>query len=296
MHTAFIDLGGRIGERWATMLGLPGLLYLAGAAAAFHLGGAERTDAVRLADTLGLDTTGPAVWIALLVTVPVLTAAATAAAGALAAAVTGAWLGRWPGIARPLSGPLRRWRRRRWDGANDEYERARDAVRGAPGADELLELNRLASRRNAIALEPPVHPTWMGDRLSAVDARIWHWYGLDVVFAWPRLWLVLNETEQASVRAARARLDSAMGLAGWGLLCLPLALWWWPAIAASAVLLGAAHRRGRRACDGYAHLVEAAFDLRGPLLARELGIAIEEDGALSRHVGLSVTEQLRKAV
>lgn len=188
----------------------------------------------------------------------------------------------------------------RWEAADTRYREARAeaeagaaAGSGRPTAAARARIDALAAGRNAIALGPPAHPTWAGDRLAAVDARIWAWYRLDIGFAWPRLWLILEEPEQNTVRAARTELDAAVTLAGWGVLCALPALWCWPFLLLGAGFFARGRRRTRTAVDTLAHLTEAAFDLRAATLARELGFDVPE-GPLSPETGAQVTAHLRK--
>ena len=52
MNTVVAELGRKYVERWVAMLVLPGLLYVAGAAAAWRLGHAHWADLGRLALSL----------------------------------------------------------------------------------------------------------------------------------------------------------------------------------------------------------------------------------------------------
>jgi hypothetical protein len=113
------------------------------------------------------------------------------------------------------------------------------------------------------------------------------------VFTWPRLWLVLSESEQLSLREERQRIDAAVRLAGWGVMCLVPAVWWWPALVPAAMLFILGLRQTRSAVDAFAHLVEAVYDLRGAELARVLGFPVSE-GPLQPQTGDQVTAHLRK--
>jgi hypothetical protein len=59
------------------------------------------------------------------------------------------------------------------------------------------------------ALARPVHPTWMADRLAAAGSRVYHQYGLDLEFTWPRLWLLLPELTRTEVRDTRDSFAAA---------------------------------------------------------------------------------------
>ena len=171
-----------------------------------------------------------------------------------------------------------------------EFDACRDDTE-APASQARLD--SLAAKRNAVSLSPPARATWMADRLRSVSTRVWSWYRLDLEFAWPRLWLLLGEGEQESVRAERARLDVAVTLAGWAVLYAVLAIWCWPALVVGAALAVVAHRRARAAVDSLAHLIEACFDLHATDLARALGFEAPT-GTLTPTVGAEVTAHLRK--
>ncbi|GAB2873878.1 hypothetical protein GCM10027074_47060 [Streptomyces deserti] len=298
MNAVLAELGRKYVERWVALLVLPGLLYVAGAAAAYRLGHRHWADLGRLSGLL--ERGGPldgrnisSVWLLAIVVLPVLSAAAGLAAQGVAAALGRLWFDPWPaGLGR-----LARWRTAaraaRWAAAERAYREERERAGDRPPAADAARLDALAARRNGIALRPPAHPTWTGDRLGAVDARVWGWYRLDVVFAWPRLWLVLNESEQNALRAARTELDAAVALAGWGVLAVLPGLWWWPALFVAAGVFLAGLRRTRGAVDTLAHLTEAAFDLRGTVLALELGFDVP-GGRLDPETGAQVTAHLRK--
>ena len=62
------------------------------------------------------------------------------------------------------------WRERRRESADRRVQRAREQL--SPAA----EVDRLAARRNRIALARPTRPTWIGDRVAAADSRVYHQY------------------------------------------------------------------------------------------------------------------------
>jgi hypothetical protein len=146
--------------------------------------------------------------------------------------------------------------------------------------------------REAISLIPPRRPTWIGDRLRAGDQRIHTAYDLDLSSAWPRLWLVIPEAARTELTAARDAYTAAARLAGWAMLYLLPALWWWPALPIAAAIAATAWVRARTATAALAELIEATVDLYGRDLATQLGIAAT--GPLSRETGLAITTVLRK--
>jgi len=145
------------------------------------------------------------------------------------------------------------------------------ALRSDDGDPDLLD--QAAADRNRIALAEPTHPTWMGDRLAAVDARVRAQYQLDLRSAWPRLWLLLADAPRAELRAAATAVDSAARLCAWALLYLLVGLLWWPAAVIGAVTVACAVARGRSTVMVYAELVEAVVDLHLRALATALGLA-----------------------
>ncbi|MFE6818799.1 hypothetical protein [Streptomyces sp. NPDC057677] len=167
------------------------------------------------------------------------------------------------------------------------------SIVGRPPEDPAaLDTVGLNEARNRIALTRPARPTWMGDRLIAADARVHRTYRIDLVSAWPRLWLLLPDTAHAEVQAARSALTASTRRAAWGLLYVLPALWWWPAGLIALVTWTGAWRQGRVAVHEFAELVESAVDLHGRDLAAALGIPCEEQ--LTATTGLAITRTLRK--
>ncbi|RKN45567.1 hypothetical protein [Streptomyces hoynatensis] len=300
MTALLTTLGGKIPDRWVSLLLLPGLLFASVAVGGRLLGHGHPFDPGRLLgriDDLADAPAAQAPGTAALATALVLTASPgiSLLAATLGRAVERLWLGDWP---RPLAGcarALTRRRERRWAAAQERYRaalaaRARHALSGDAGdPPDTVALNEA---RNRIALARPRRPTWMGDRLTAVDTRIHETYDLDLGSAWPRLWLLLPDTPRGDVHAARSALTDAARRAAWGVLYAVPALWWWPAALAAAVACAGAWRQGRLAVAEFAELVEATVDVHGRDLASALGIPCEE--RLTRDVGLEITRALRK--
>ncbi|GAA1393474.1 hypothetical protein ACFQZ4_37855 [Catellatospora coxensis] len=291
MSTVLAELGKKYAERWVSLLVLPGLLFVAAVFAATALGhtldfGRLTTTVERMAASVSQQ---PGTLAVVVIVVPVLSAAAGLAAAAVAKLVSRLSFEPWPAAL------LVNRRVRRWKAAADEFDAVRDDTAAASAPDYQARLDSLAAKRNAISLGPPERATWMGDRLRSVSTRVWSWYRLDLEFAWPRLWLLLDGDEQESVRAARAQLDSAVMLAGWGALYAALAIWSWPAALIGVALAAVAQRQSRAAVDNLAHLIEGSFDLHATDLARALGFEVAP-GTLSPIVGAEVTAHLRKNV
>lgn len=243
MEASFLgELGKKLAEKWLSLLVLPGLLYVGPATVASVLGHTRWHDLPALITWLDRQTAGRVAHsgaaVALLAVAVLLgSAGAGLAAQALGGCVQRLWLGTWPASLRPLTRLLEQHRTRRWNHAHQRLadtviERRRAGVPLDP-ADPVLR--ELAQRRNRIALAPPRRPTWIGDRIAAVDTRVWHAYGLDLTACWPRLWLIIPDTAREEVRASRLAFDTAATLTAWGLLYLPLGLRWWPALLITAV-------------------------------------------------------------
>ena len=81
----------------------------------------------------------------------------------------------------------------------------------------------------------------------------------------------------------------AITLGGWAVLCLPLAIRWWPAAVIGLVAAVVARRRAALAAEAYAELVESAVDLH---LARLLTVL--DEPRPSPQQGRALTERLRR--
>ncbi|MEU0237987.1 hypothetical protein ABZ234_09880 [Nocardiopsis sp. NPDC006198] len=298
------ELGTRLAERWVTALALPGALYLAVATAAYALGwdrawdvGHLVSEITRLAEDPRVDTFGgqALVFAAIL--------AGSSAAGLLARGTgriverlwTAADWHRWP---PPLRGWTRRWvesRRRRWDVLRGEVERVRAAGDGSGGGQGAEAAFAAAYDRMArLSPERPERPTWAGDRIGAARTRLDRDHDADLAVLWPHLWLVLPEEARTEVAEARDALSRSTGLAAWALLYLPMAVWWYPAALASAVLAAIAWVRTRAAAEAYAALVEASVRLYATDLADRAGVG--HGGRFDRDLGERLTLRLRASM
>lgn len=204
------------------------------------------------------------------------------------------WLGPWP----HLLAPVQRWRvtrrRQRWQ---EHIQQCRALEQAHPHASRTAaqqeQINAAAQRANRIAWAEPGRPTWMGDRIHALEQIAHNRYGLDLTFAWPRLWLVLPDTTRSEITAAHAAFAAAVATGTWAWPYLLLATLWWPA-ALIAVAVGASGwARARAAIADLTALSEAAVDLHGRALALALGVA-EEDSA--GPLTLTEGEQLTRAL
>ena len=267
-------LGTKLAERWAAVIVLPGLLFVTAVAVAVTLGHRHALDAGRLAaevDALAARPVASSTGTVLLVAVAFLSASAGAGllAGALAIAVEWCW--HLPGGRRGtvrLTGA----RRARWQRADDEA--GRGIARDARDRSAMLSAATLRAlrRRDAVAIETPSNPSWIGDRLRATAVRLRRAYGVDLHTIWPALWLTLPDPSRAEISAARDAHTAAARAGGWAVLYLMLAFVWWPAVAATGVLALTAWSRGRRTVTALADLIEAAADCHLRDLAAQLGL------------------------
>ncbi|MGV9501470.1 hypothetical protein ACWDQ0_24590 [Streptomyces sp. NPDC003642] len=296
------ELGKKLADRWLSLLVLPGVLYLATAAAAHTLGQRHALDAARLIQEVTTVAKQPAVTgvggqIVLVGAILIASAAAgivAEAAGALVERLVLAvgWK-EWPlGLPVPAGWWVRR-RQRRWDDAHRVYhEQQRLALAPDPADRPDPAVGRAAlARRTRIALERPERPTWSGDRVQAVALRLDRDHSLDLATVWPYLEPVLPEALGARISEARAALARATTLAGWAVLYAPLAWWWWPAAPVALVLAATARHRTRSCADTYARLLDVAARLHLPDLAAQLGF--DHAGPLTPDLGARLTHHLR---
>ncbi|GGX16909.1 hypothetical protein [Streptomyces lomondensis] len=299
--SAFLGtLGGKLAERWSALLVLPGLLYLGVLAGAVVLGRERWYDVDRLRDVLDELAAAPAgdsPGVIVLTAAGVLAGAfgVDQVARALGAGIEGLWLaeGRGPVARRLTARRLRLWR-----AADDAFREAlvaagRARVTGDTDTTALAEHAALLNaERNRIALAAPSRPFWVGNRLAAVEQRVWGQYRLDLASAWPRLWLLVEDGARLELHTARQTLAAAHRLQAWGVLYGVLAVVWWPAVVlgAGAVVVGV--RRARVAAAVLAELVESAVDLRIRTLAADLGL--DCPGPVDQATGEALTRALRK--
>ncbi|KAB1934901.1 hypothetical protein F8271_22370 [Micromonospora sp. ALFpr18c] len=297
MNALIASLGGKLAERWLAGLALPGVVFVAVAAAAVRLGHAHwwdlrllRQEVERLA--LGAPARGTGSALLIVLGVVLASVVAAMAAQSLERLVVAFWTQDWGRVGDAVT----RRRRRRWNAAMDRYETAlRDKarrLRSGDAAGPLPDTQALARACDRIALTEPDRPTWIGDRMLATAVRVRARYGLDLAAAWPRLWLLLPEETRDPLALAQADFAAAARRVGWGLLYLALGLLWWPAVILGLGLCVVGWRRGRSTVSVLADLVEAVVDLH----VRTLGAALGHptDGTFGTADGEALTVLLRK--
>lgn len=291
MQAFFAGFGGKLAEKWASLLVLPGLLFVGVATAAVTLGQRDWFQVGRLTKRLG----GPVTSLGSLTSVKAASVAfgvllvATIAGlvvHALAAIIERLWLGQWPWPISGLAHVLINRRQERWNDAQRKV-----AAAAAQKYPNQVILDELTDALNNIALAPPRYPTWMGDRVAAVQARLYSEYALDLATVWPRIWLTSPETTRNELSSARARFDSAAALAAWGLLYALVGIWWWPAVAIGVIVFITGWYRGRDTIAVFAELVEAGVDLYAVELVVALGIETPPASIrLTRELGQALTK------
>ncbi|MFC5954930.1 hypothetical protein ACFP51_10630 [Streptomyces pratens] len=293
--TRFLEaLGGKLAERWIALMLGPSVLLMSVAAVGVTLGHRRWHDIGLLLTRLNELSAEPALrntgtLILLLAGLLAASAGMGLAATGLGVTVERLWL-----ATRPQW--LADRRRRRWEDAHAAFNHALVEAARAEGTPEAAaaaaRARELNARRNRIGLAAPDHPFWLGDRIAAVDTRIWRAYRLDITSAWPRIWLILAEDVRAEIVTSRTRLAAAARLMAWAVGYVAVGAVWWPSAVVGAVTAATAWRRARIAGVAFADLAESAVDLHGRQLAESLGIPC--DGALTEDVGAEITTVLRK--
>ncbi|SDD55444.1 hypothetical protein SAMN05216174_11325 [Actinokineospora iranica] len=297
----FQELAKKLADQWVALLVVPGALVMVTVWWAVELGHAhaldwrELTGAVSAAAlAMGRQSGGTQ---AVVIVAVLLAAGGTGLAVQSLAGITRVlWLGQWLG---PLA-PIRRWRvgRRhaRWEHCVEQRRALeREHPHQSRSPDQQLQIDLIADKANRIAYAEPGRPTWMGDRVHAVERIALHRYGIDLPFAWPRLWLVLPDTTRAEITAAHAAFAAAVAIGTWAWPYLMLGIFWWPASVVGAGVGITGWARARSAMTDLAALSESAVDLHGRALAVAFGVC--EPGAvgpLSIAEGEQLTALIRK--
>ncbi len=139
----------------------------------------------------------------------------------------------------------------------------------------------------------PARATPVGDRFRLVDERVAVQFGLSVVLAWPRLWLLVAEPTAAAVRLAAARYRAATETTAWGVLYLVLGAVWWPAAVVGAAVVVVGYRQSRVRGGVLADVVEATVDVHQKQLAEAVGVDLPH-GRVTPAEGLRINDVLNK--
>jgi hypothetical protein len=282
--TGFLAVGQKLADRWAALIAVPGLLYLAAVTAAVVLGQEHALSYLDLSRKIAAWAASPALksagGTALII--------AAVFAGSVAAGLVAAAGGRlaetvWtlPGD-RPPAKWLADWRR----------DRSAKLKAIADTSVDPAAVGRAIARADRICLVEPACPTWIGDRLRACRVRVEVVYGLDLAAAWPRLWLTVPDTVRTELGTARDAFSAAARLTAWAALYLVLGIWWWPAVLVAVVTGITGATKGRTATGNLADLIESVVDLHSAELAAQLGQ--QANGPVTPAIGRRLTRRMRK--
>jgi len=284
--TGFLgEIGQKLADRWAALLVVPGLLYLAAVTAAAVLGQGHALSYPDLSRKVTTWAASPALKSAGGTALIIAAVLAGSVIAGLAAAAGGRFieiLWTLPGNRAPARW-LAAWRR----------DRSRTQKAIADTATTAAQLRKAIARADRICLIEADCPTWIGDRLRACHVRIERTYGLDVNAAWPRLWLIVPDAVRTELGAARDAFSSAARLPPWAILYLALGIWWWPAIPIALIAGAAAIIRAHLATGNLADLIESAVDLH----SRDLAAQLDENltGPVTPPMGRILTTRMRKS-
>jgi hypothetical protein len=302
MGTFFQELSKQLAAKWVNLLALPGVLFtgLLWLAASLRQGNAlshavAAQHGTRLTSAMAhLPGTTQALLAALLLLMSSAVALVVRGGSGL---VSRLWLGQWPRAFNRLSAALVRYRTKTavsLDKNVDQLQRDHPRVGRTPEQQQVID-EAAAARNRAVMASTPARPTWMGDRMHAVERAARDRYGLDVPFAWPRLWLVLPESVRGELDAATSAYTAATITGAWGIATVVVGILWWPSVILGLVVLGTGWARARLAIDGLSTLAEAAIDLHSRTLAHALGIGDPAaSGVLEEEEGELINDILRK--
>jgi hypothetical protein len=196
---------------------------------------------------------------------------------------------RWAWIDKSIGAVGRRWQRHRLTRLAKDH-------------------SAMGYLREYLAFAPaelgPVLPTRLGNTLRAAesypgDGERW---GLDAVFWWPRLYLIIPDSARNQVDDARASMDQMILLSvlsfafaavavGFGIGGLPLAVWVW-CTAGALVLSWLTYRAAVAQAAVFGDLVRSCFDLFRSDLLTHLGWPLPESLADERSLWGVLGQQL----
>jgi hypothetical protein len=284
--TGFLgEIGQKLADRWAALLVVPGLLYLAAVTAAAVLGQGHALSYPDLSRKIAAWAASPASKSpggTVLIVAAIL-------AGSVVAGLAAAGGGRFTEIVWTLPGKRvpARWL------ADRRRERSREAKAIADTSADPAQVDKAIARADRICLIQADRPTWIGDRLRACRVRIERAYGLDLDAAWPRLWLIVSDTVRTKLSTARDVFTAAARLTAWAVLYLILGIWWWPAVIIALITGTTAIIRAHQATGNLADLIESTVDLHARDLAAQLGE--QAPGQVPPATGRRLTTAMRKS-
>jgi len=172
--------------------------------------------------------------------------------------------GAWPWWLAPVGERLREARsrrrhdlERRWRRPGDRSLIERESIL-ARSRRQFLRAARLDAQTAVLAIPPPSHPTWCGDRFQAARDRIRKHTEADIAAIWTDLKLTMPDSARSMLTASRDAYDAACEAVVWSAAITVLGVWWWPALPAGLVLGLASWRWLRRAVTVFCETTEAA--------------------------------------
>jgi hypothetical protein len=297
----FQQLAKTLADRWMSLLVLPGAFFLGAVWLSVSLGHSDAWNVALLTRQVEKGAAKaadlPSGAQALLVVAVLAAAAGTGfVVQALATVTRRVWLGPWPRPFAPLAaaGTLRR--RARWHRLVEERRALEAASPVTRTREQQDRIDTVAQRITRLAMAEPGRPTWMGDRIHAVESIAYHRYGLDLTYGWSRLWLVLPDPARTELTAAHSAFAAAVATGTWALPYLLLTVVWWPAVLVAGGIGLTGWVRARAAVADFTTLTEACLDLHGRSLAAALGVGDLTEGAgpLTISEGERITDLVRK--
>ncbi|WLW53344.1 hypothetical protein [Streptomyces sp. YU58] len=297
----FQQLAKALADRWISLLVLPGAFFLGAVWLSVTLGHADAWNVAlltRRADSTATSIAGLSSGAQALLVVAVLAGASGVGfvVQTLAGVTRRVWLGPWPRPFAPVAAARTARRRARWHRLVEERRALEDASPARRTREQQDRIDTAAHRVTRLAMAEPGRPTWMGDRVHAVESIAYHRYGLDLAYGWSRLWLVLPDAARAELTAAHTAFAAAVATGTWAVPYLLLTAVWWPALLVAAGIGLTGWARARAAVADLTTLTEATLDLHGRTLAAALGIGdpTEATGPLTISEGERVTDLVRK--
>lgn len=284
--TGFLgEIGQKLADRWAALLVVPGLLFLAAVTAAAVLGQGHALSYPDLSRKIAAWAASPASKSAggtVLIVAAILAGSVVAGLAAVAGGRFTEILWTLPGKRVPA-----KWL------ADFRRNRSQEAKVIADSSADPVAVDKAIARADRICLVQADRPTWIGDRLRACRVRIERASGLDVNTAWPRLWLIVPDTVRTELGTARDAFTAAARLTAWAVLYLILGIWWWPAVIIGLITGATAIVKAHLATDNLADLIESTVDLYNCDLATQLGEPTP--GQVTPVIGRRLTTQMRKS-
>jgi hypothetical protein len=280
-------LGGKIAARWAALLLSPTFGFWALGAAAWiwaspHAASAAVADLAKLSSLAqGLLCVG-----ALLIVV-----ASGFAVERTSTTILRILQGYWPG---PLRAKLAGRFKKRLKTDEDRWQKLYESWETGSATDtEEAGLLTVERRLAEFPAQPEqLMPTRLGNVVRAAESRPYHWYGLDAVRCWSRMWLVLPEPTKTEIGAARADLDTATTWWTWAALTVIWTVFTPWALLVALIGCWLSYQAIIAAAVRFGDLVDASFDLHRMLLYDALGWKRPVGAENERAQGKLLTETL----